>query len=433
MAQKAKQLIPYFVTFILFLLLSSYMESRNDDLIFQAGIEKYGSLHSWAKWFGWNWGGRIIPQGVLVVLLQLPSSVFHLINAGFLTLLTSMVSNIFGIKIRNHEGIGFMVISVMMITLIPMQIFHTTVFWKCASVLYIWGFATLFISLIPFLLAVYGETVTWYEYIISAAATLYTTSFEQTGALLLGCTIVCLYNIIRYKKVPVQLIFLSILIIGTTIYFCFVLPGNSVRLESEIVAWYSNYSMYSLGEKLLIGLNYTVTGIEEEIMPVLLLLCILLLIKSYQDCEIKADCKRLNNIMLYVVTGFFLLRLVDIIGKENSSEGSGSILSSIFSLYSPEIVIYDISSIKVFLNIFHYLMFIILGCCLIFINQDRVKRMLAFMFYFGGFCTSIMMGFSPTIHESGSRPRFICYFLLVALVLSEMFSLGKKKQCIIST
>jgi len=78
---KAKVFIRYAIVYLAFLILSCYMANYGDDFVFKAGIERYGSFFGWVNFFARMWGGRIVPQGILVLLLQLPEIVFHLFDA----------------------------------------------------------------------------------------------------------------------------------------------------------------------------------------------------------------------------------------------------------------------------------------------------------------------------------------------------------------
>ena len=131
--------------YIVYFLLSTCIHNVGDDLVFQKGIEQYGSLHGWIIFFSNNWSGRIIPQGILVALLQFPESIFHMINALMWVLLFTYVVKVYDIHRNFDMKKTIITISILTFSVIPKSVLSQATFWKCANVLYLWGSAMMLI------------------------------------------------------------------------------------------------------------------------------------------------------------------------------------------------------------------------------------------------------------------------------------------------
>ena len=69
--KKTGKILSYII-FASFIFLISYVTIQNkyDDFIFMKAIEDYGSFGNWLRYFAENWSGRLIPQGLQVIILQ---------------------------------------------------------------------------------------------------------------------------------------------------------------------------------------------------------------------------------------------------------------------------------------------------------------------------------------------------------------------------
>lgn len=409
MSSRLRRTIPFLIFFLCYCIMSLFIVSHDDDLVFKAAIEEYGSFWGWATWFACNWGGRVVPQGILVTLLQLPDIVFTIINSFFGTVLVYYTYRVVDYNKQIPCGIWLFGIPFMVIISISAEILAGTVLWKCAAVLYVWGLATMFIALFPYVTTIHQKQCTSIEWIIAFFAVVYTASFEQAGILMSTmCVILLLYILIQFRRIPsARIMFLTAESVGATAFFCF-LPGNQVRYTEEIAYWYQGFGMFSLPEKILNGLNYAVSSIEMEIMPVMILMVvaatIIIIRRGYRILSAGA--------LLSVI--YLVLCEINTLG---SSIGSSlGWFSSVFFLQSFETAIFDLSWARIVAMTVHYMVFVYVGC-IVSLAVEKDSRLIVFLLYYGGLCTMLMMGFSPTIHASGSRPCFICFYLMIVIVI----------------
>ncbi len=415
--QKRKQIIGYAMLYILFFLLSSYIFNRADDLIFQQGIERYGSLTGWAKWFAENWGGRIIPQGILVLLLQMPAFVFSLFDALAWVILLVCIRKVFDGNKSFTAGFVYIAVPVLLFALLPGSLLQETVFWKCANVLYLWGAAAILVGIYPFVKDMRGERIRTMDYLFSAAAVIYVSGFEQGGVLFCGLALI-LSAFTLYEKRSIRWQNILLTVAALLLTFCFfILPGNHLRTQYETLLWYPQFDMLSMPEKLLLGIWYVISNIEKEAMFPLLLLAGAATWALHRTRKPK-DCILLGA---YGMLGYFVLCTVNYVGT-NIAGSSIPVFSSIFKLVPIDTMEFRFPIWLTAANIIHFMVYVYLGCCILLINPNRFNA-IGFSFYFGGLGSMCMMGFSPTVFASGGRPRFFCYLFMICIlfhVLSEI-------------
>ena len=125
---------------ILSLIYNSTIRSMNDDFVFAQGIERFGGFWKWMYFYAMNWSGRLIPHGILVLLLQLPNVIFIVLNSIMLFATIYLFILIFApSSIRYPSIYGLLIIcSLLFFKLFGLyDWFSFVILWKCASVLYI--------------------------------------------------------------------------------------------------------------------------------------------------------------------------------------------------------------------------------------------------------------------------------------------------------
>ena len=188
--------------------------------------------------------------------------------------------------------------------------------------------------------------------------------------------------------------------------FFAMLPGNKVRYQAEVLGQIQNYDMYTFVDKVLWGIWYAISGVENDAMFLLLLLVVTLAFIMYKTRK-PTDPVLIG---LLTVLGYFILCTLNHIGISNG--GSSYFISDLFSLIQVDTTQFGISPLTGFRSIIHFMAYVYLGCCIMLIDPKRF-RPVGFTFYFGALATMLVMGFSPTIYASKSRPRFICYLFFI--------------------
>jgi len=430
MKRKIWRNLPYVFVFAAFLFISSYIQDRNDDLVFMESYQQYGSLIEWIRWFANNWGGRVIPQGLLVVLLQLPPIFFGILNGAAAMALAVFSKRIIDRNGRIPDGAYCFALVLGLLFVFPGEVLRGTLYWKCADVLYLWGFSALFVALYPFVCLMRGKRIGIPAWIAAFLCAAYTASFEQAGICMTGMMILLYaYHVFflggceggaqnpagRFGTVPV----IVLLIVSTALTIVFsMMPGNAVRLEEETVRWYPQFAMQTIPEKAVQGLAYTVNGLEKQIMPVLLVLAWLTVIN-----RIRQKGSTFDRILSIVVFAYFFLAALCVVSEMNGSEGW---MEGFFTASKPELDSFGIEGIAVFRDLLHYAAYLALGYLVASAPGKRTDP-IAFAFFFGGLGSLVLMGFSPTVWASLARPLFPGCLMMLLLVFRE-YCVWKEKQ-----
>lgn len=419
---RVKTIIWHISLFAAFFLLSSYIVNRNDDLVFMAGIERYGSFMGWVKWFSHNWGGRIVPQGILVLLLQLSPIVFNLFNAFAWCVFLVYVKRIFDIDDIFSSNFVYVLVPTLIFVLIPRDVLAGTVFWKCANVLYLWGSSALLVAVYPVIKCIYAKHITILDYSLSVIGIIYTSSFEQAAACMCGIFLLLLLDVL-YNRLSInwKTIALFVFALASSYYFC-TLTGNETRSRIEVLGQLPKYDMYSLLDKILWGGWYVINYVESEAMFVVMLIAGTVVFFLQRS-------RKLNDpfmIAAYIMLGYLGLCTINKIGLSNL--GEELFISGLFKLVPVDTVEFGFDFTLGLCSVIHFLVYVYLGCCIMIINPDRME-VIGFSFYFCSLASMWVMGFSPTIYASGSRPRFLCYlFLLCVEIRIISSSMSSEKE-----
>lgn len=402
-------LLSFCLLYLVFFCLSLYVVNRNDDFGFKDAINRYGSIWGWCRFFFNNWGGRIIPQGLLVLLLQLPEIVFHILDAAMWLVMLIYIHKVFDVNNRINIYLSCIVSAIMIFAIIPVSVLSGAFFWKCANVLYLWGMATILVAIYPIVRIINDKSYKKRDIVFAFLAVIYCSGFEQS-ALFMSAALVVLTvaAFVQKKKVNKFIIVLTVVACILTLIFT-ASPGNAARSDSEVIAWLPKYGMFSIVDKLLWGINYSVGNAESQI-PVVFVVLSGIVFYCYLKRE---DICLLFKICSFCCFLFFILRMVHQIG--HNMTGNDTFLSSLFRLINVDTIEFGIPWYAILRELINVGMIAFLGISLVFIIPDKVS-ILVFLTFFGGFGTMAMMGFSPTIYASADRPRCIGYVLLICTI-----------------
>ena len=406
------------------------LQSMRDDFIFAQALERYGSLFGWARVYGTTWGGRIIPHGLLILLLQLPNIVFIVLNSGMIILSIYLFTSIFAPKeIRFPSVAGAVMTAALCLLKITKQWEITTVIlWKCASVLYLWSIAGFLLAIRPLVLSVRGENIKRSEWALAYLGGIYASSFEQMAAFLMVFMLLfTAYNWFIEGKRSVKCFVLSVIISVFSLFFAN-LPGNSVRTVAEIIRWKQNYGMFSLFDRIIIGVCVCLTFIRDHAVPLMFVSSVFLLILIWKR---RPLCKLLR-ILAFEPALYYSLTMFSRVGK---SETIHRLLGIDFSLFEKHFFNilnadsiyykYPCSVLPTFVAVFSLVTF---GSLLFLASGEKEYDLIKPMFFFGGCGTIILIGLSPTFIASGIRVCFIAVVFLtfVTIMLAWDLKPGEK-------
>ncbi len=402
----------FLACYILLLMFDFCLIDKMDDSNFRDGIPNFGNIFAWMKFWGESWSGRVIPQGIFVLLMQLPDIYFHLCNAGmWMVLLFYTLRNLDGSEVLDWK-IGIPVSFFAVFVLIPLKVLDDSVFWKCANVVYLWGIAAAMAAIYPHVALLKQKKSGKMDYIIALLACIYASGAEQSGALMSGimvCAVIAL--LLRDRHIERGVLLLTIASCFLTAFFFF-LPGNSVRMRAEVLGNFQSYDMFSFLDRILLGITYAIGKAESEI-PALLALIAAVNVYGIQHLKNKS---RFQTVLSWGTTFYFICNFFDQMSRQMQS--SITFMTNWFSLVEINTTNFGISRQALIAEIINIGMVVLLGMNVAWIAD--AFDILGFCLYFGGFATMWMMGFSSTIYASAERPRFIGYYCLLCCLLLEV-------------
>lgn len=449
-----KNLLAFAIVLAISLTANLAQPLRMDDATFLRTFTFHGhDLWAWAQEYWITWSGRVVPHGIFLLLLSFSVGLVDIMN-GILTAFSLVLSCIwvFSGKEDNTraESLILVFLAVCLYILTPTDILDVTVFWKTASVLYVWAFCAMLYALLPFTPILsgaeneisasssdrsvkrHGETQqtpltgmkvsaessdrsvskrgkndipSWAVMVLLALSSIYCAGFEPSGSFYFvfgGILIALAFLTGSLRSIPRYAYLLWFL---TTAAFFFFLsaPGNMVRFREEALFWFPNYGLLGFTDKLLLGTAYTLGACLHEIyLPVLVLSVIVFLLMVAHRRGILLTLTAAFPMLYY---GLYLFA--------KDSPAYAFVYNDVYGFYT------SANWFATFLGMFA----IIVTAFLIFIGIGDELDFKNALFYCGAVAEQVVMGFTPTVAVSISRSSFFSRELLMIPICALLLEL----------
>ena len=449
-----KNLLAFAIVLAISLTANLAQPLRMDDATFLRTFTFHGhDLWAWAQEYWVTWSGRVVPHGIFLLLLSFSVGLVDIMN-GILTAFSLVLSCIwvFSGKEDNTraESLILVFLAVCLYILTPTDILDVTIFWKTASVLYVWAFCAMLYALLPFtpvlsnaeneISAVssdksvkrHGKTQqppltgmkvsaasseksvskrgkyekpSWAVMVLLALSSIYCAGFEPSGSFYFvfgGILIALAFLTGSLRSIPRYAYLLWFL---TTAAFFFFLsaPGNMVRFREEALFWFPNYGLLGFTDKLLLGTAYTLGACLHEIyLPVLVLSVIVFLLMVAHRRGILLTLTAAFPMLYY---GLYLFA--------KDSPAYAFVYNDVYGFYT------SANWFATFLGMFA----IIVTAFLIFIGIGDELDFKNALFYCGAVAEQVVMGFTPTVAVSISRSSFFSRELLMIPICALLLEL----------
>lgn len=402
------------------LLLMVYMQrfsfqNHSDDAIYMNTFSNYSSWAEWADTYYQNWSGRIAIHALLIILLNLPVSVWRvLVTAAILLSIyyTIKISKLFSntyagnakkenicsesksdIKRKGeiiYKVCKYVLPFILFLYLGPM--FNDWVFtWCSGSANYLFPASCLLISIYPVFLYASGSPIPLKDLMIGLLAGVITGSSEQTGAIfIVYTTIVLLQYIFVNKHLSIKILIFSFLIDGMAM-FSILAPGNSVRAQMELF-WFPTYPMLNVLDKLILGMQHYIGHMyRKNTILFVVIMYVMLLILNRKN--------RKNE--LFVLLGFGANIVISIIANIIFSEW----------YINPQWNLYILWLLFMFIIPF-YNAWLLYST---FRGSSKQLATIVMLLYLAAVSSCVVLGFSPTLYASGIRVFYLYQFLMYVL------------------
>ena len=449
-----KNLLAFAIVLAISLTANIAQPLRMDDATFLHTFTSHGhDLWAWAQEYWITWSGRVIPHGIFLLLLSFSVGLVDILN-GILAAFSLVLSClwIFSGKDEGKHAESFVLVfmAVWLYILTPTEILDVTIFWKTASVLYVWAFSAMLYALLPFMpvtshaendvspdssdtfvkrrrtkqqpsVAVTkisavsskrsfiirgkSEQPSWAVMLLLALSSIYCAGFEPSGSfyfvfggifIALAFLTGCIRSIPRYA-------YFFWLLTSAAFFFFLSAPGNMVRFREEALFWFPNYGLLGFTDKLLLGTAYTLGACLNEIHLLMLVLSVIIFLLMLV---------RRRGIILTLTAAFPMLYYgLYLFAKE--SPAYAFVYNDVYGFYSTA------NWLATFLGMFA----IIVTALLIFIGIGDELDIKNTLFYCGAIAEQVVMGFTPTVAVSISRSSFFSRELLMIPICALLLEL----------
>ena len=449
-----KNLLAFAIVLAISLTANLAQPLRMDDATFLRTFTFHGhDLWAWAQEYWITWSGRVVPHGIFLLLLSFSVGLVDIMN-GILTAFSLVLTSIWVFSGKEDdtraESLILVFLAVCLYILTPTDILDVTIFWKTASVLYVWAFCAMLYALLPFtsilsnaeneISAVsseksvkrHGETQqppltgmkvsavsseksvskrgkyekpSWAVMVLLALSSIYCAGFEPSGSFYFvfgGILIALAFLTGSLRSIPRYAY--SLWILTTAAFFFFLsAPGNMVRFREEALFWFPNYGLLGFTDKLLLGTAYTLGACLHEIyLPVLVLSVIVFLLMVAHRRGILLTLTAAFPMLYY---GLYLFA--------KDSPAYAFVYNDVYGFYT------SANWFATFLGMFA----IIVTAFLIFIGIGDELDFKNTLFYCGAVAEQVVMGFTPTVAVSISRSSFFSRELLMIPICALLLEL----------
>ena len=295
---------------------------------------------------------------------------------------------------------------------------------------YLWPLAFLLYAFIPFQYIYQNKKLNKKYVLFNILAYIFACNQEQAACIGLSVTLIFLIYCIKNKKNKIYPIILLI-ISSLSIIFILTCPGNAIRTAIEITNCYPDYINANFFDKVFLSVVSTCSILISNYI-VLLIFSILLFLVTKKQKQQSRIISIISFIQLMIITAISIYRTYIVF-----------ISSSFLDSYTYGIFYFKTDIGHIFtLSINNILLFslcigMVICYCIQLYNIFKEKSYISILILLIGCGSRVMIGFSPTIFESGNRTMIFLYFSLLFIILllwnKYKKSLYKKKIIIFNT
>lgn len=355
-----------------------------------------------------EWTSRILIEFTLGIIFRFSKYIWIFGNAIMVTLIGYSISKIF-VKKEMKKEMNMMIL--WLVILYPFERMSSAG-WAATTVNYIWPMSLGLYSLISIRYAWDKKKITPFQGILFALSTVYACNQEQCCAIILATYL--LFTIIltvRDKKKVSTFMYLQTIIAIISIIFILINPGNAIRKQDEIVAYFPEYNSISFIDKLVLGVtstmgellvNYSVTFAIFSFM-----ICVFIWM-NYKD-------RLIRGISAIPLTATLVLSYFSSF-TENTFITIKWIRKS-FVLEDRLITPYKYTYLGSYMELVISLavIFSIMICLLLIFK--KLKNNIAIYIFGAGLVSRLIMGLSPTLFVSTNRTFIIMEFACIICTL----------------
>ena len=410
--EKRNVILLYGVLFVFLIVLHSFFKQGVGDDVYFSNTE-ISNIFGFLSFRYQEWSSRILIEFVIVIMCHLPHFCWYIMDSLMILLVVYAMNKLFA-----RKDIYFVIVAFLLFFLYPFSQMKEAG-WYATTINYLWPMACALFSLIPLKNAFYGVKDKKIMYLLYSLATVFACSQELICALLFG--IYLIYIIFLYKKQKInKFVMFQLFLIIVSIFVFILCPGNMVRKIDEIEHRYTAYAVFTVFQKVILGLFSTFAFIFEEYH---LALIVLLFLLHFMGSKSTNKFLKINSALPLIM--YFGYKLVP----------SSLYLKHYFTSFVGQLDIFYVftkSNMLIILFITVFVLSIAINLYFILKNSKSIYvKFTPVIILFVGILSRVMMGFSPTIYASGKRTfvfYHFCLIICIMLILNEMVKNNKENK-----
>ena len=429
--------IPFFVFFLAFFALLQPIEllPGSDDTAHFEMLEKLG-VGGWLAWRAGTWEPRLFSDFFYAIFIN-NLALWRLVNAIVAALLVFGVWRLsFGPDFlkgsqtrKNALLLAASLICLLFFFIFPNAVTSSSI-WFTGSFNYLWPVTAMIFGLTPFLFFARGSDPypkkIWIP--IGIFASLCAGFTLQTTLVSFGAAIlIIVFCFAKKRKIPVCLIIHFAVITACAVYFVYGTLTSSRLLEGEEIALFPEFATFGLRDKLQLGIHVFDTHLLRSSSLLFFTLALVAGILAYTRLKSMHFCFRivaffpsfyilLNMLpMRYILSGTWLYQggSAQKIGMPSAFDHDPSAWFDFLERVPP--LGWGMEPRDLFMAAIALAAVLFMVYPLFFAFRQRRDGLIASLIYLASFSSGVIMGFSPTVFASGSRPFFLSNILLLLL------------------
>lgn len=375
-----------------------------DDIFFK-NIE-LSNIFTWLGTRYNEWSSRLIIEFIMVILLHLPAIIWYILDSLMILLVAYSISYLFTKNTMRDK-----ILSLVLTCIYPFFEMGGAG-WYATTINYLWPMACGLFSLTAIKNVLDGKKEKLWMYPLYSLALLVACNQEQMCALIFGFYLIFIIYMIKEKQNNKFLIFQFLLVVMSLI-FILTCPGNNLRNIVETARWYPEFTSLTLVEKSILGILTTVAMniMNLKIPFILLIILIPFLLRKNNNVFIK-----INSFIPLIIVG--ILNIFSNIFQQFYSSITGIITGfRSFIIGASAINLHSMNTIVVLLIAIIMILSISLSLYFIMKEKDEKLQYLLPIIFLAGLASRVIMGFSPTVFESGVRTFLFYDFSIIICIL----------------
>lgn len=362
--------------------------------------------------------GRSVGEFLLTFFLRHNLIFWKIINTVMITYISYFwfkLSKLFGFKTDKTKqqifcccGLFLMLVSCL----------NPSVFWYAGTFSYLWPFAGMLMTVSPLVSYIFDSNVKDIRWLASFFFAFIGTSQEQAAACCTALYIFLLFIAILKKKAIKVSMLIPLVPIAVCDWFLFTAPGAKGRNAMEAGASFPAYAEYNIFQKLGCGFASFFSNSYYLSFFLMIIFVVLLSVAIYERSENSKTKKLLIAANIFTVTACVLVNVIfSAMGK--------SLAHIIFRTAFNENK-FNMSFYALYVTGF-LLTALIAAMVVVLMRLDKTVGISTGLCVAAGFCSAIVMSFSPTVFSSGQRVAFYTNAFVITACVILLSSISPSK------